>query len=167
MSITYWDSVGIMGIVAAFVSIIALLWRNDMGVVLLFFIIVLCIVACYGVMFLVRPAKHFELNKYLSWFASNTASIVATIGVAITVIILGSPVVKRLVISGIAVVACWLILFPNFIRREFGRSIISRFDTGAGVNPPWTDIIYGSIGVVMFIGALVMQHYLVDNASTE
>ena len=165
MSITYWDSVGIMGIVAAFVSIIALLWRNDMGVVLWFFIIVLCIFVCYGVIFIVRPAKHFELNKYLSWFAGNTASIVATIGVAITVIILGSTVVKRLVISGIAVVACWLILFPNFIRREFGRSVVSRFDTG--VNPPWTDVVYGSIGVVMFIGALVMQHYLVDNAAAE
>ena len=97
--------------------------------------------------------------------AGNTASIVATIGVAITVIILGSTVMQRLVISGIAVVACWLILFPNFIRREFGRSVVSRFDTGA--NPPWTDVVYGSIGVVMFIGALVMQHYLVDNAAAE
>ena len=164
MSITYWDSVGIMGIVAAFVSIIALLWRNDMGITLLFFIIVLCMVVCYGVIFLVRPAKHFE-SKILNMVAGNTASIVATIGVAITVIILGSTVMKRLVISGIAVVACWLILFPNFIRREFGRSVVSRFDTGA--NPPWTDVVYGAIGVVMFIGALVMQHYLVDNAAAE
>ncbi len=72
---------------------------------------------------------------------------------------------KRLIVSGIAVVACWLILLPNFLRREFGRLINSKLDTG--LNPPWTDIVYSTIGVTLFIGALIMQHYLVENASAE
>jgi hypothetical protein len=124
----------------------------------------ICVVVFYIGVFVARPSKHFELNKYLSWIFGNAAPIVATVGVAITLLTpLGSPVVKRLIVSGIAVVACWLILLPNFLRREFGMLITSRLDTG--LNPPWTDIVYGIIGVILFIGALVMQHYLVDNAS--
>ena len=131
----------------------------------MFFIILLGLIVLYVGMFVARPSKHFELNKYLSWFVGNTASVIVTVGVAIMLLILGSPVMKRLVVSGIAVVACWLILLPNFLRREFGRSIKDKLDTG--LNPPWTDIVYGFIGVILFIGALIMQHYLVDNASAE
>ena len=165
MALTRADMLGILFVIVLFGGIIALSVFFYMGSTLLFFIIFLCLIVLYVTMFVVRPAKHFELNKYLSWIFGNAAPIIATIGIAITVLILGSPVMKRLVVSGIAVVACWLILLPNFLRREFGRLIHPNLDTG--LNPPWTDIVYSTIGVVMFIGALVMQHYLVDNASAE
>lgn len=158
------DMYGILFVVVLFGGIIALSVFFYMGSTLLFVIIFLCLIVLYVGMFVARPSKHFE-SKFLNVIASNTTSVIATVGVAIMVLILGSPVMKRLVISGIAVVACWLILLPNFLRREFGMLINSKLDTG--FNPPWTDIVYGFLGVVMFIGALVMQHYLVDNASTE
>jgi hypothetical protein len=158
----YW---GIFFMLVLFGAIIALSVYYYIGSTLAFIIIMICIVVFYIGVFVARPSKHFELNKYLSWIFGNAAPIIATVGVAITLLILGSPVMKRLVISGIAVVACWLILLPNFLRREFGRLINTKLDTG--LNPPWTDIVYGIIGVVLFIGALVMQHYLVDNAAPE
>jgi hypothetical protein len=147
-----------------FGAIIALSVYYYIGSTLAFVVIMICVVVFYIGVFVVRPSNHFTLNN-LSWIFGNAAPIIATVGVAITLLILGSTVVQRLVISGIAVVACWLILLPDFLRREFGRLVTSRLDTG--VNPPWTDIVYGSIGVILFIGALVMQHYLVDNAAPE
>ena len=148
-----------------FGAITALSVYYYMGSTLAFIIIMICVVVFYIGVFVARPSKHFEINK-LSWVMSNAAPIIVTVGVAITLLTpLGSPVVKRLIISGIAVVACWLILLPNFLRREFGRLLNPKLDTG--LNPPWTDIVYGFIGVIMFIGALIMQHYLVDNASAE
>lgn len=164
MALTLQDKYGILFVIVLFGGIIALSVFFYMGSTLLFFLIFLGLIVLYVTMFVVRPAKHFE-SKLLNMIAGNTASIVATIGVAITVLILGSTVMKRLVISGIAAVACWLILLPDFIRREFGRLLHPKLDTG--LSPPWTDIVYGGIGVVMFIGALVMQHYLVDNAAPE
>jgi hypothetical protein len=164
MALTRPDMFGILFVIVLFGGIIALSVYFYMGSTLLFFIIFLGLVVLYVVLFVVRPSKRFE-SKFLNMIASNTASVVATVGVAITVLILGSTVMKRLVISGIAVVACWMILLPDFLRREFGMLIHAKLDTG--VAPPWTDIVYGFIGVVMFIGALVMQHYLVDNASAE
>jgi hypothetical protein len=166
MAITRPDMLGILFVIVLFGGIIALSVFFYMGSTLVFFLIFLGLMVLYVTLFVVRPAKHFELNKYLSWIFGNAAPIIATVGVAITLLTpLGSPVMKRLVISGIAVVACWLILLPNFLRREFGMLIHARLDTG--LNPPWTDVIYGFIGVLLFIGALVMQHYLVDNASPE
>jgi hypothetical protein len=166
MALTRQDMIGILFVIVLFGGIIALSVFFYMGSTLVFFLIFLGLIVLFVVLFVVRPSKHFELNKHLSWIFGNAAPIVATIGVAITLLTpLGSTVMKRLVISGIAVVACWLILLPNFLRREFGRLIHPSLDTG--LNPPWTDIIYGFIGVVMFIGALVMQHYLVDNAAPE
>jgi hypothetical protein len=156
---------GILFVIVLFGGIIALSVFFYMGSTLVFFLIFLGLIVLYVTMFVVRPAKHFE-SKFLNIISSNTASVIVTVGVAITLLTpLGSPVVKRLVISGIAVVACWLILLPNFLRREFGMLIHAKLDTG--LNPPWTDVIYGFIGVLLFIGALVMQHYLVDNASAE
>jgi hypothetical protein len=163
MALTRQDMYGILFVIVLFGGIIALSVFFYMGSTLVFFLIFLGLIVLYVTLFVIRPSKHFELNKYLSWFMGNTASVIATVGVAITVLILGSTVMKRLVISGIAVVACWLILLPNFLRREFGMLIHAKLDTG--LNPPWTDIVYGFLGVVMFIGALVMQHYLVDNAA--
>lgn len=162
MALTRQDMYGILFVIVLFGGIIALSVFFYMGSTLVFFLIFLGLIVLYVTLFVIRPSKHFELNKYLSWFMGNTASVIATVGVAITVLILGSTVMKRLVVSGIAVVACWLILLPNFLRREFGMLIHAKLDTG--LNPPWTDIVYGFLGVVMFIGALVMQHYLVDNA---
>lgn len=164
MALTRPDMFGILFVIVLFGGIIALSVFFYMGSTLVFFIIFLGLIVLYVTMFVVRPAKHFE-SKFLNVIAGNTASVVATVGVAITVLILGSTVMKRLVISGIAVVACWLILLPNFLRREFGMLIHAKLDTG--LNPPWTDIVYGFIGVILFIGALIMQHYLVDNASAE
>jgi hypothetical protein len=159
------DKWGIFFMLVLFGAIIALSVYYYIGSTLAFVVIMICVVVFYIGVFVVRPSNHFTLNKYLSWIFGNAAPIIATVGVAITLLILGSTVVQRLVISGIAVVACWLILLPDFLRREFGRLVTSRLDTG--VNPPWTDIVYGSIGVILFIGALVMQHYLVDNAAPE
>jgi hypothetical protein len=164
MAITRPDMLGILFVVVLFGGIIALSVFFYMGSTPLFFLIFLGLLVLYVTLFVVRPAKHFE-SKFLNIIASNTTSVIATVGVAITVLVLGSTVMKRLVISGIAVVACWLILLPNFLRREFGMLIHARLDTG--LNPPWTDVIYGFIGVVLFIGALVMQYYLVDNAAPE
>jgi hypothetical protein len=161
MAITRQDMYGILFVIVLFGGIIALSVFFYMGSTLVFFLIFLGLMVLYVTLFVVRPAKHFE-SKFLNVIAGNTASVIATVGVAITVLVLGSPVMKRLVISGIAVVACWLILLPNFLRREFGMLIHARLDTG--LNPPWTDVIYGFIGVLLFIGALIMQHYLVDNA---
>jgi hypothetical protein len=161
MAITRADVLGILFVIVLFGGIIALSVFFYMGSTLVFFLIFLGLMVLYVTLFVVRPAKHFE-SKFLNVIAGNTASVIATVGVAITVLVLGSPVMKRLVISGIAVVACWLILLPNFLRREFGMLIHARLDTG--LNPPWTDVIYGFIGVLLFIGALIMQHYLVDNA---
>ena len=158
------DKWGILFMLVLFGAIIALSVYYYIGSTLAFIIIMICVVVFYMGVFVVRPSNHFEL-KYLSWVMGNAAPIIATVGVAITLLILGSTVMKRLIISGIAVVACWLILLPNFLRREFGRLIHAKLDTG--LNPPWTDIIYGFIGVILFIGALIMQHYLVDNASAE
>jgi hypothetical protein len=162
---TTQDKWGILFMLVLFGAIIALSVYYYIGSTLAFIIIMICVVVFYIGVFVARPSKHFELNKYLSWVVGNTASVIATVGVAITLLILGSPVMKRLVVSGIAVVACWLILLPNFLRREFGMIIHSKLDTG--LNPPWTDIVYSTIGVTLFIGALIMQHYLVDNASAE
>jgi hypothetical protein len=164
MALTLQDKYGILFVIVLFGGIIALSVFFYMGSTLLFFLIFLGLIVLYVGLFVARPAKHFE-SKFLNVIASNTASVVATVGVAIMVLIIGSHVMKRLVISGIAVVACWLILLPNFLRREFGMLIHAKLDTG--LNPPWTDIIYGGIGVVLFIGALIMQHYLVDNAAPE
>ena len=164
MAITRADVLGILFVIVLFGGIIALSVFFYMGSTLVFFLIFLGLMVLYVTLFVVRPAKHFE-SKFLNRISGNTASIIATVGVAITILILGSTVMKRLVISGIAVVACWLILLPNFLRREFGMLIDARLDTG--LNPPWTDVIYGFIGVLLFIGALVMQHYLVDNAAPE
>jgi hypothetical protein len=161
MALTRQDMIGILFVIVLFGGIIALSVFFYMGSTLVFFLIFLGLIVLYVTLFVVRPAKHFE-SKFLNVIAGNTASVIATVGVAITVLVLGSTVMKRLVISGIAVVACWLILLPNFLRREFGMLIHANLDTG--LNPPWTDIVYGFIGVVLFIGALVMQHYLVDNA---
>jgi hypothetical protein len=163
---TAQDKWGILFMLVLFGAIIALSVYYYIGSTLAFIIIMVCVVVFYIGVFIARPSKHFELNKNLSWIFGNAAPIVATVGVAITLLTpLGSPVVKRLIVSGIALVACWLILLPNFLRREFGRSINSKLDTG--LNPPWTDIVYSTIGVILFIGALIMQHYLVENASAE
>ena len=163
---TAQDKWWILFMLVLFGAIIALSVYYYSVSTLAFIIIMICVVVFYIGVFIARPSKHFELNKYLSWFVGNTASVIATVGVAITLLTpLGSPVVKRLIVSGIAVVACWLILLPNFLRREFGMIIHSKLDTG--LNPPWTDIVYSTIGVILFIGALIMQHYLVDNASAE
>ena len=164
MALTRADMLGILFVIVLFGGIIALSVFFYMGSTLLFFLIFLGLMVLYVTLFVVRPAKHFE-SKFLNIISSNTVSVIVTVGVAIMVLIIGSPVMKRLVISGIAVVACWLILLPNFLRREFGMLIHARLDTG--FNPPWTDVIYGFIGVLLFIGALIMQHYLVDNASAE
>jgi hypothetical protein len=164
MALTRADMLGILFVVVLFGGIIALSVFFYMGSTLVFFLIFLGLIVLYVTLFVVRPAKHFE-SKFLNIISGNTASVIATVGVAITVLVLGSTVMKRLVISGIAVVACWLILLPNFLRREFGMLIHAKLDTG--LNPPWTDVIYGFIGVLLFIGALLMQHYLVDNASAE
>ena len=159
------DKWGILFMLVLFGAITALSVYYYIGSTLAFVIIMICVVVFYFGVFLVRPSKHFEPNVALVWILSNTGSIIATVGLASILLILGSPVMKRLVISGIAVVACWLILLPNFVRREFGRLLNSKLDTG--LNPPWTDIVYGVIGVGMFVGALVLQHYLVDNAAAE
>ena len=119
MALTRQDMYGILFVIVLFGGIIALSVFFYMGSTLVFFLIFLGLIVLYVTLFVIRPSKHFELNKYLSWFMGNTASVIATVGVAITVLILGSPVMKRLVVSGIAVVACWLILLPNFLRREF------------------------------------------------
>jgi len=159
------DKWGILFMLVLFGAITALSVYYYIGSTLAFIIIMICVVVFYIGVFVARPSKHFQPNIALVWILSNAGSIIATVGVASILLILGSPVMKRLVVSGIAVVACWLILLPNFVRREFGRLLNSKLDTG--VNPPWTDIVYGIVGVFMFIGALVLQHYLVDNASAE
>ena len=131
MALTQQDIYCILFVVVLFGGIIALSVFFYMGSTLLFFLILLGLIVLYVTLFVVRPSKHFELNKYLSWIFGNAAPIIATVGVAIMVLIIGSPVMKRLVISGIAVVACWLILLPNFLRREFGKLIHAKLDTGS------------------------------------
>ena len=82
-------------------------------------------------------------------------------GIAVlTVVTVPNEVVRRLVIGGFALFACWLMTFPEFVKRELGKRLHPILDTG----PAWTDSVYTSAGITLFIVALVAQYFYVDVA---
>jgi hypothetical protein len=74
-----------------------------------------------------------------------TLTMIATSGVAD----------RQIFVIGLIIVSSWLVLFPQFVKRQFGLTLHKAFDLGEGP--------YVSIGMVLFGASLAIQYFLVEN----
>ena len=125
----------------------------------LFIFIFIAVTILYFVMYGVKQSKSDMLNTMRDYASTPALTFLVTLGIGIASIVLTSnEVVKRVGIAFLAVVGCWLITFPNFIRQEMGKRLHTMIDTGV----VWTDPIYTGIGILLFGAALMMQYFFID-----
>jgi hypothetical protein len=125
-----------------------------------FLVVFFGIIALYFAVFLMKKASPGTLNKVRYYASMPVVTFLVTLGIGTSVVFTSNEVVKRVGIAGLALFGCWLITFPNFIRREMGITLNSIIDTGVA----WTDPVYTGLGVVLFGVALVLQYFFVDAA---
>jgi hypothetical protein len=126
---------------------------------ILFGILLGVIMLLYFVLFALKKSKPDVLNELLKYASYPIVTFALTVGVALlAVITVPNEAVKRLVIAGFAVFACWLMAFPQFVKQELGKRLHIILDTG----PAWADPIYTGAGVALFVIALVLQYFFVD-----
>jgi hypothetical protein len=162
MALTRMDLYAIAGMTVLFALILVLSVFFYFQIPVIFAIIIGLLILGYFVFFGLAKSKKSLLDKALYYASFPIVSFGLTVGMALLVVItVPNEVVKRLVIAGIAVFACWLMTFPQFIKQELGKQLHEILDTG----PAWADPIYTGMGVLLFIAALVLQYLFVDLVS--
>jgi hypothetical protein len=125
-----------------------------------FFVVFLGIIVLYFAVFVMKKASPGTLNKVRDYASMPVVTFLVTLCVGTSVVFTSNEVVKRVGIASLALVGCWLITFPNFIRQEMGKTLHPIIDTGTA----WTDPVYTGLGVTLFGAALIMQYFFVDAA---
>jgi hypothetical protein len=148
------------GMTCLFAGVIVLSAFKYFQIPILFGAIVVMLVLVYFVFYGLRRSSKQQLVDDVLYYASvPLVTFTLTLSLAmLTAFLVPNEAVKRLVIAGFAVFACWLIAFPDFVKQELGKQLHPILDPG----PAWSDIIYTSAGILLFIGALIMQYFLVD-----
>jgi hypothetical protein len=157
---------GLIGIVVVTSVVAPLFWRDVkveisgmyLYLPVLFFVIFIVVAILYFLMYGVKMSKSDVLNKIRDYASMPAVTFLVTLVVGTTVVFTSNEVVKRVGIASLALVACWLITFPNFIRQEMGKTLHKIIDTGVA----WTDPVYTGLGVILFGVALVLQYFFVD-----
>jgi hypothetical protein len=159
MGLTRMDLYAMLGVTVIFGLIIVVSFFYYLQIPILVGIVLGMLIVVYFVLFGLKKSKPDLLNELLKYASYPIVTFVLTVGVALmAVITVPNEAVKRLVIAGFAVFACWLMTFPQFIKQELGKQLHEILDTG----PAWADPIYTGAGVVLFITALVLQYLFVD-----
>lgn len=134
----------------------------------MFFVIFIVVAILYFVMYGVKMSKLDVLNKIRDYASMPAITFLVTLIVGTAVVFTSNEVIKRVGIASLALVACWLITFPNFIRKELGKTLVGTTPEGKKLHPmvdtgvAWTDPIYTGLGVILFGVALVLQYFFVD-----
>jgi hypothetical protein len=153
------DLYAMLGVTVLFGAIIAVSFFYYFQIPILFGILLGVIMLLYFVLFALKKSKPDVLNELLKYASYPIVTFALTVGVALlAVITVPNEAVKRLVIAGFAVFACWLMAFPQFVKQELGKRLHIILDTG----PAWADPIYTGAGVALFVIALVLQYFFVD-----
>jgi hypothetical protein len=153
------DLYAMLGMTVLFGAIIVVSFFYYLQIPILFGILFGIIILLYFVLFALKKSKPDLLNELLKYASYPIVTFALTVGVALlAVITVPNEAVKRLVIAGFAVFACWLMAFPQFVKQELGKRLHIILDTG----PAWADPIYTGAGVALFIVALVLQYFFVD-----
>lgn len=126
----------------------------------MFFVIFLGIIVLYFAVFVMKKASPETLNKVRYYTSMSVVTFLVTLAIGTSIVFTSNEVVKRVGIASLALVGCWLITFPNFIRQQMGITLHSIID----IRTPWTDPIYTGLGVTLFGAALIMQYFFVDAA---
>ena len=159
MALTRLDLYAILGVTVIFSLIIVVSFFYYLQIPILFGMLFGVLIVLYLVLFGLKKSKPDLLNELLRYASYPIVTFVLTVGVALmTVFAVPNEVVKRLVIVGFAVFACWLMTFPQFVKQELGKRLHIILDTGSA----WADPIYTIAGIVLFIIALVLQYFFVD-----
>ena len=88
---------------------------------IMFMLIFLVIVILYGVLFALKKSSPGLLDQIYYYVSMPAVTFLITLGVGLlSIFFIPNEIVKRIGIASLAVVACWLISFPNFIRRRMG-----------------------------------------------
>jgi hypothetical protein len=162
MALTRMDLFAIAGVTVLFGLILVVSFFYYFQIPILFGMLFGVLIVLYFILFGLKKSKPDLLNELLKYASYPIVTFALTVGMALLLVItVPNEVVKRLVIAGIAVFACWLMTFPQFIKQELGKRLHEILDTG----PAWADPIYTGMGVVLFVTALVLQYLFVDLVS--
>jgi hypothetical protein len=150
---------------ALIVLVIGISLIREVSIAILILIIIGSIFGAIILFFLMRAANQKVLNKMLEFSSIPLVTFLLTTALSlVSFFLIPSEILKRLIIAGIGLFACWLICLPNFVRREFGKLLHKQLDTKTDAKD-WTDIVYTCLGVALFGGALIMQYFFIDSIS--
>jgi hypothetical protein len=159
--LTRIDLLAMAGVFILFTAVIVVSFFFYFSIPVLMGMLLGALIVAYFALLAVKKSKPELLNEILYYGSLPVVTFTVTLGIAVlTVVTVPNEVVRRLVIGGFALFACWLMTFPEFVKRELGKRLHPILDTG----PAWTDSVYTSAGIALFIIALVAQYFYVDLA---
>lgn len=138
---------------AIFILVLVLVAFFEIRLLVVFFVLLLLLIVVY-LFFIIPPKFKWILSGVYSVMSHPIATFIFVTLVTLTMIATGTAVDRRLFIIGLIIVSSWLVLFPQFVKRQFGLTLHRMFDLG--------EAPYVSMGVVLFGASLAMQYFLIE-----
>ena len=136
-----------------FIGFLVLIAFFEIRLLVGFFVLLLMLIIVYA--FFIVPAKFkWILNGIYSVMSHPIATFIFITLVTLTMIATSGAVDRQIFVIGLIVISSWLVLFPQFVKRQFGLTLHPIFDLGEGP--------YVSIGIVLFGASLAMQYFLIE-----
>ena len=136
-----------------FIGFLVLIAFFEIRLLVGFFVLLLMLIIVYA--FFIVPAKFkWILNGIYSVMSHPIATFIFITLVTLTMIATSGAVDRQIFVIGLIVISSWLVLFPQFVKRQFGLTLHPVFDLGEGP--------YVSIGIVLFGASLAMQYFLIE-----
>ena len=118
------------------------------------FCVLLLLLSIVYMFFIIPPQFKWILRGAYSVLSHPMATFIFVTLVTLTMLATSGAVDLQIFIIGLIVVSSWLVLFPQFVNRQFGLTLHQAFDLG--------EVPYVSIGVLLFGASLVMQYFLIE-----
>ena len=142
-----------LGMLAVFIGVLVLITFFEIRLIVGFFVLLLLLIIVY-LFFIIPPKFKWLLSGVYSVLSHPFATFIFVTLVTLTILATSGAVDRQIFIIGLIVVSSWLVLFPQFVNRQFGLTLHRAFDLGEGP--------YVSIGVLLFGACLVMQYFLIE-----
>jgi hypothetical protein len=138
---------------AIFVGFLVLIAFFEIRLLVGFFVVLLLLIIVFS-FFLVPHKFKWILNGVYSVLSHPIATFIFVTLVTLTMLVTSGAADRQILIIGLIIVSSWLVLFPQFVKRQFGLTLHQVIDLGEGP--------YVSIGVVLFGASLAMQYFLIE-----
>lgn len=143
-----------LGTFLVFVGFIVLIAFFEIRLLVVFFVVLLMLIIVF-LFFIIPPKFKWILTGVYSVMSHPIATFIFVALVTLTMIATSGVADRQIFVIGLIIVSSWLVLFPQFVKRQFGLTLHKAFDLGEGP--------YVSIGVVLFGASLAIQYFLVEN----